>query len=146
MKRLKLENSDMQVLEFHTSCSQPLRIGDIAGALELIEFDGKGASNEVTYIYTVSNSGPKAAKVTKIYDDKLGVIPGLPVEVAAGKSTEIRTMAFLGLGTTTNTATVKGKSAEIPGAQCTTGGVSNWVHVEVIPRSPDSSKSGKKRA
>ena len=75
IKRMSLSNSGgQQEMEFHTSCSQPFEVGMTAGALTLVALDGNRGSSEVTYIYTVQNTGLVEAVDITVVDDKLGLI------------------------------------------------------------------------
>lgn len=140
MKELSIANSGgTQSFEFHTSCSQPLAVGDQAGALLLVAFDEDRGST-VRYIYTVANSGPDDALVTSIVDDQLGSIATneLPSPVSPGTSVEFSVDVVLDKATT-NIATVTGESDS--GKACETEGPSNKVVVNVVP---DPCGSGKK--
>lgn len=58
----------------HTSCSQPLKVGDVFGSLTLVAFNGqRAANNEVTYTYEITNYGDNLNNIT-VNDDKLGQI------------------------------------------------------------------------
>ncbi|MCX7789713.1 MAG: hypothetical protein N2378_03660, partial [Chloroflexaceae bacterium] len=50
----------LQTLTIHTSCSQPLAVGDRFGSLTLVAFNGKRAGAEVTFITEVRNSATGA--------------------------------------------------------------------------------------
>lgn len=93
--------------KIHTSCSQPLRVGDVFGSLTLVAFNNQRAvSNEVTYTYVITNNGSPLEDVA-VFDDKLGpIVDG--ISLGAGEShTETRTAEIF--ETTTNTVTVTGE-------------------------------------
>jgi hypothetical protein len=62
-----------QSLTIHTSCSQPLNVGNIFGSLTLVGKNGATGSASVTYQYEVRNTGDALTNVT-VVDDKLGSI------------------------------------------------------------------------
>ncbi len=65
-------NGNTQSLNIHTSCSQPLEVGDSFGALTLVAMDGHRVGAEVKYFYNVSNLGATAVadiSVTDVIDD-----------------------------------------------------------------------------
>lgn len=142
MKSCSIGNAfGTQRFKFHTSCSQPLSVGDQAGALRLVAFDDNRGS-KVRYTYTVTNSGPEAAFVTSVDDDKLGEILEQPA-VPLPPNESIQFTKEVALSTTTmNVAEVTGESAD--GTVCDTGGPSNSVLVQVIPKGSSGSKSGSK--
>ncbi len=94
-----------EVNKFHTSCSQPLKVGDVFGSLTLVAIDGQGAaSNLVTYDYQVTNNGDSAT-VTLI-DNLFGTIAE-NVSVGEGQTASFtRTQEIV--QTTTNIVTVTG--------------------------------------
>jgi hypothetical protein len=61
-----------QTLTFHTSCSQPLAIGDVFGSLEVVGINGLSPGRAVTYSYEVTNNGGTDVQVTSVFDDQLG--------------------------------------------------------------------------
>lgn len=95
-----------QFLKFHTSCSQPLAVGDVFGSLELVEFNGQGSGAEVTYFYEVTNSGNVDLDITSVLDDKLGELLETPEQLLSGESITLEKTAFIS-ETTTNVVTAK---------------------------------------
>ena len=53
----------------HTSCSQPLRAGDVYGSLRLVAMDGQRAGTEVNYFYEVFNAGASISGFSLIDDN-----------------------------------------------------------------------------
>jgi protocatechuate 3,4-dioxygenase beta subunit len=99
--------------KIHTSCSQPLAVGDVFGSLTLVAFDGQRAGDEVTYNYQVTNNGTDLSGVTLV-DVPLGDIAG-PFDLAAGESRVFQTVARI-LETITNIGTFSGSMSN--GAVC----------------------------
>ena len=96
-----------QFLKFHTSCSQPLAVGDVFGSLELVQFNGQGSGAEVTYFYEVKNNGVIDVDVTSVYDDKLGeLLKTGRKELPANESFTLKETAFIS-ETTTNVVTAQ---------------------------------------
>jgi uncharacterized repeat protein (TIGR01451 family) len=91
-----------QTLTFHTSCSQPLAVGDSFGSLQLVAFNGQTAGVEVTYRYIARNSGSDA-NIT-IVDDPVGAIV-TNTFLGSGMQAVFEKRATL-FETTTNTATI----------------------------------------
>jgi hypothetical protein len=91
--------------KIHTSCSNPLVVGDVFGSLTLVAFDGQRAGDEVIYTYQVTNDGTDLTGVTLV-DVPLGDIAG-PFDLAAGESWVFETAARIG-ETITNIGTFSG--------------------------------------
>lgn len=100
-------NVGEQFLKIHTSCSQPLAVGDVFGSLELVKFNGQSTGAEVTYSYAVTNTGGTSVDVTSVYDDILGELLDVPFTLGAGDSVTIEKTAMI-TETTTNTVTIEG--------------------------------------
>jgi len=106
---------------FHTSCSEPLNLGDQIGGLQVFGLDttlggtvSLGAN--VDYTYTVTNPNAGDAVNVSVDDDKLGnIVSG--ATVLAGQSSVFTQTAFI-TQETTNVATVTG---EVGGVQCSAG-------------------------
>jgi serine-aspartate repeat-containing protein C/D/E len=104
-----------QFLKIHTSCSQPLAVGDVFGSLELVKFNGQSAGADVTYTYKVTNTDAASVQLTSVVDDKLGeLLPfftkpnGDPCNtLLSGESCTAEATALIS-ETTTNTVTVTG--------------------------------------
>jgi hypothetical protein len=101
----------LQALKIHTSCSKPLEVGDVFGSLELVAFNGQGATgNEVTYTYKVTNIGDVDVFDVTIEDNKLGTVQGSPIyQLAPGDSVELTATTLLS-ETTMNTVIVTGNT------------------------------------
>lgn len=114
-------------LSIHTSCSQPLHIGDVFGDFTLVGFNGATAGNAIVYHYEVKNNG--ATVLTNIFltDDKLGNIAG-PFSLNPGQTFTIDKQTTISQ-TTTNTAT-----ASVQGGSCTAQ--SNPVTVTLASPTP----------
>ena len=104
---LTATNADgMEENEFHTSCSQPLAVGDIFGSFTLVAFNGvTGSADEVTYDYWVTNNGSALTGIL-LEDDKLELIAG-PFDLDHGDLAHFTETATI-TETTTNTATATG--------------------------------------
>lgn len=80
-----------------------------AGALTLVAFDGQRGSNEVTYTYTVTNTGDFTASNVEVTDDRIDGVLREEDSLAAGDSFTFDVSVLLEK-TTTNIATVTGDS------------------------------------
>jgi hypothetical protein len=98
-------NGVKELNKIHTSCSQPLKVGDVFGSLTLVGFNGQTAGNEVIYTYTITNFGDALTDVS-ITDDKLGPIAS-GLTLLSGDEKTFEAAAQL-TETTTNVATVSG--------------------------------------
>ena len=98
-----------QMVKFHSSCSQPLAVGDSFGSLELVAFNGQEAGVDVLYRFIALNNGSNAT--ISITDDRLGAIAaGQLLPSGTQRVFERRARLF---ETTTNRATL---SASVVGA------------------------------
>jgi hypothetical protein len=104
-----------QSLKIHTSCSQPLAVGDVFGSLELVKFNGQSAGADVTYTYTITNAGDTSVELTSVVDDKMGNLLQYfqkpaepPIILVQGESRTANVPALIG-ETTPNTVTVTGE-------------------------------------
>jgi hypothetical protein len=100
-----LTNSGSEALKIHTSCSQPLQVGDVFGSLTLVGFNGDSGGAEVLYEYVVSGGGTET-KGLVLYDSVLGQIAG-PIVLPAGETRTFQETATI-TATTSNIATVTG--------------------------------------
>jgi hypothetical protein len=114
--------------ELHTSCSQPLAVGDVFGSLTLVAINGVDGGADVTYQYIVTNNGDPLTDVV-VTDVPLGDIGG-PVNLGTNDSETFTKLAHL-LGTTVNTATATGFLAN--GEVCS---ASDTVTVEAVKPPP----------
>jgi hypothetical protein len=95
--------------KIHTSCSQPLAVGDVFGSLTLVRFNGQGGPGaEVIYTYQVTNLGFPLFDVY-LDDIPLGPIAG-PFGLASGEVRTFEATAFVE-ASITNQATVVGMLA-----------------------------------
>jgi len=115
-----------EALEIHTSCSQPLAVGDVFGSLTVVAINGDTGGTEVTYFYEVANTGDPLTNVS-IADDLLGDIAG-PFNLDSGETQTFQTTTSL-FDTTTNTALASGLLAS--GALCPTPAAEDSVTVTV---------------
>ena len=92
-----------QFLDIHTSCSAPIRVGDVYGGLTLVAFNGQRATDdEVTFTYEVTNDGDTVTDAS--ISDSFGSVDD-DFELGAGESvTFTRTQNIT--STTTNTVNV----------------------------------------
>jgi|GEM_PF-2926837 len=109
---------------FHTSCSQPLEIGDKFGSLELVGFNDVTVGTDVLYGYTVTNNGDPLNNVS-IVDNKLGVIADM-LTFDMGQTRQFTQLGSVST-TTTNLVTVTGSLAN--GVECP---ASDELTVEVV--------------
>jgi hypothetical protein len=103
---------------FHTSCSQPLNLGDQFGPLQVYSITSTGGGtvslgHEVEYTYSVTNPTDDPATNVSVDDDLLGSIASGQT-LAAGETAVYTTTAFIS-EETTNVATVTG---EVNGQAC----------------------------
>ncbi len=123
--------------KFHTSCSQPLEVGDVFGSVTLVGINGKGQSgNTVTYTYEVTNLGDAITGLS-VVDDKLGTIAS-GVDIGNGQTKTFTKDATI-TETTTNVATATGDLLGAPGVECT---ATDTATVTVAPP-PGSCADGK---
>ena len=131
----------LQSIKFHTSCSQPLLLGDIFGAIQLVGFtdkngDGARVGVEVKYRYVITNNGTTTAEITTVYDTELGeLLADTSLILEPGQSNEgdpIIASAFI-RKTTTNVVMVSGNIPDCPLSACT---AKDEVSVEILPPSP----------
>ena len=70
----------LQSITYHTSCSQPIQLGDVIGNATLVAYAGESGSTAngtpVTYLYTVMGVGDQEVSNVALVDDLLGPIPG----------------------------------------------------------------------
>jgi len=121
-------SGNTELNEFHTSCSQPLAVGDVFGSLTVAALDGQDGGVDVTYQYVVTNNGDPVSNIF-VTDDPLGSIGG-PIDLATGESSLppfTRTARIT--GTTLNTGTATGTLAS--GSACTAS--DQVIVTEVIP-------------
>ena len=118
----------------HTSCSQPLKVGDTFGALELVSFNGDSGGGEVVYRYLVSNVGNTDVTLTSVFDDLLGeqLVPA-PQALPQGGFVELFSGTEVISAETTNVVDVAGNVAGDPSATCA---ATDSVTVEIAPPPP----------
>lgn len=103
----------LQSISIHTSCSQPLNLGDRFGGVEVVGMattDGGEvwAGSPVQYTYEVTNTSSAAVTDVAVVDDELGEVPGSPVsQIDPGETVTLEATAFI-TEDTINVATVTG--------------------------------------
>ncbi|MHC4694935.1 MAG: DUF7467 domain-containing protein, partial [Planctomycetota bacterium] len=98
-----------QTLTFHTSCSQPLAVGDVFGSLEVVGINGQRLGSLVLYSYEITNIGSVSAFDVTVVDDVLGPIPGSPIARIDPGDPAVKLEASMTVSEdTTNTVTVTG--------------------------------------
>ena len=146
----------LEELTFHTSCSQPLNVGDQFGSMTLTELTttegGDPAPPEppditsecvviapgevVEYTYVVTNTGDTPVTNISVIDDVIGEVNGSPIAVLA----PLDSVALVDNGfvaeETTNTVTVEGY-ADIAVCRATASAI---VTVEEPPAEPCTTK------
>jgi len=113
----------IQEVSFHTSCSQPLAVGDQFGSMRLIslttteggtvssdtcstELPGLPGPFDVEYTYTITNNGSTDLTDVTVIDDVFGAIPGSPISsILPGETVVLTLIESLG-DATTNTVVV----------------------------------------
>jgi hypothetical protein len=114
----------LQTVEFHTSCSQDLALGDKFGAVEIVGFTNNdqgivSMGAEVQYVYEIGNEGTTDIADITVVDDLLGTVPDTPIAELLAGATAIRSLtAFIDepIGDVVeNTVTVMGTGG---GATC----------------------------
>jgi hypothetical protein len=122
-----------QTLTFHTSCSQPLAVGDVFGSLEVVGINGLSPGAEVTYFYEVTNAGITSVDVTSVFDSELGeLLDSPPKTLDPSESFTLNKSTFIS-ETTTNLVTVNGNVSGLPLSECN---AEDDVTVNVIPPPP----------
>ena len=113
----------LQSIRLHTSCSQPLALGDRFGGMDLISFtnDEQGTVQngaEVIYRYAIANPGPSTATNIIVTDSGLtpAEVPGSPIALLlGGQSHVLEATTFIDAataGTAMLSATVDGQTCE----------------------------------
>lgn len=133
-------------VEIHTSCSQPVGPGLIAGNFEVVSGNSKKfskplcpvvpgtcpANQQVTYTYTVTNNGTDITDLL-ITDNKMVDPVGGPLDLTAGASQTFTADACL-FETTTNVASASGLLSN--GEACAANDASVTVEMLVNPPPP----------
>jgi len=105
----------LQSLKIHTSCSQPLSLGDRFGSVQVVAMDLKdgdylSSGAHVEYDYVIENTGPVEVKNITVVDSIFGVVPGSPiVSLLPGERVTLGVTAFVE-ETTTNFVKVEGET------------------------------------
>ncbi len=118
-----------QTMEIHTSCSQPLAVGDVYYGLTLVAMDGQGLGKDVRYSFRVTNNGATPLTNIMVTDNKLGPIPGSPIASLGGGQSQTLTATTMVSESTTNVATATAASCPAPG-------VTSTATVTVMPQPP----------
>lgn len=118
---------------FHTSCSQPVNLGDQFGALQVYALETTqggtvSLEHEVEYTYEVTNPNSSDATGVSVDDDLLGnIVSG--ETIAAGATASYTTTALIS-AETTNIATVNGS---VDGTTCNEASASATITVMAPP-------------
>ncbi len=133
----------LQDIEFHTSCSKPLNLGDRFGALEVAALDLENVGpispgRVVEYQYMITN--PTASEVTGVIvdDDQLGEI-ARDLSIPSGETLTLFETATI-FSDTTNVVMVSGDQGTLA---CIAPTASAVVTVVDPPMSPDSCANSK---
>ena len=105
-------NHESQLNRIHTSCSVPLAIGDVFGALTLVAINGETGGAAVTYRYTVTNTGDDLTNI-HVTDYPLGNVGTIDF-LAAGDSESLTLQTTL----TAAAVNVASASAILDGTTC----------------------------
>ncbi|HIL81599.1 MAG TPA: hypothetical protein EYG54_10125 [Myxococcales bacterium] len=121
---------------FHTSCSQPLNLGDQFGSLQIFGLNSTNGGSvalgaEVEYNYVVTNPNPGVAENVSLDDDILGNIAS-GVTIPADSSATFTATALVEVETT-NVATVTG---QVGGQVCSPGVDSATISLTEAPEEP----------
>ena len=103
--------------DVHTSCSAPLSVGDVFGALTAVGLNGETGGVDVTYKYVVTNNGDPLTDID-VTDDPLGFV-GTIAALGTNEMDMLTKMASIN-GTSVNTATA---TADLAGLTCTATGM-----------------------
>ena len=126
------DGSSTETIEFHTSCSQPLKVGDVFGSLTLIAINGVAVTGTpVAYHYEIRNDGSDLSNV-QVVDDRLGVLAS-GVELEFGDDPLILDATEEIFDTTTNIVVVTGETTA--GGQICQASASATVTAEPPPAS-----------
>lgn len=109
----------VEEVTFHTSCSEPLNVGDQFGSVQIFGMqmtDGRiiALGYDVEYTYTITNIGPVPVMNVMVVDDVLGEVPGSPIPLIMpgdGNSVTL-TLTALVSEATTNCVVVTGNVLE----------------------------------
>ena len=118
---------------FHTSCSQPLDLGNQIGALQVYALDAsKGGTaalgSEVEYSFQVTNPNTETANQVAVEDTLLGTVAS-GVSIAPGETQTFSTRVVLE-GAASNQGTATG---EVGGLSCTPGEDGTQIGVATPP-------------
>ncbi|MBT8141725.1 MAG: hypothetical protein HKN88_04850 [Gammaproteobacteria bacterium] len=121
-----------QTLDIHLSCSAPLAVGDVFGALELTSFNDEDGSVDLVFGYKVENTGTVSLADLNIVDGNDTVVfdapetndplfnPAQPFILDAGKTAKFTASATAFTGTSSSAQvlrsgnTVCGTSKDVP--------------------------------
>jgi hypothetical protein len=134
--RIELQLNDgnsSQTLNIHLSCSVPLAVGDVFGALELTALNGQDGSIDVIYGYEVTNTNTSPLFNLSILDSNDSVIfdapdssdplfnPAQPFDLDQGETAKFTSSASVLIGSSSNaivedfdTGTQCGTSNDVP--------------------------------
>jgi hypothetical protein len=127
-------------IQVHTSCSQPVNLGDVYGSVQVFGIDTTlndpvSLATEVTYSYRVTNTGTTVVTGVTVVDSVFGTVPGSPIAaIQPGQTVELTLMALVS-ASTTNTVTVTGQPGSCQAMDSVT------VTVETPPPAPQECTS-----
>jgi hypothetical protein len=116
-----LGTGNVEEVRFHTSCSQPLSVGDQFGSMKVISMTtteggtaGSGTCStelpatgaDVEYTYTITNTGAVEITDVTVIDDVFGVVPGSPIQSILPGNSNTLTMTVPMTEAATNTVVV----------------------------------------
>ena len=120
-----------EYVDIHTSCSQPLVVGNVFGSMTLIGFNGQTGGSAINYHYTVTNTGTLDLNNNVfLTDDQLGPIAG-PFTLLVGQSMSFDVLGQVSGPSVTNVATAFAMGQNPP---CQA--MSAPVTVTVVPNCP----------
>lgn len=136
----------LQEIEFHTSCSQPLELGDQFGSIQIFGMEttkgGAGALGaEVDYSYTILNGSSLPLTDVLVIDDTFGTVPGSPIAVIEPGETVVLTLQAIVTETTVNTVLVTGI---MDGETCAVNAMATITAIEPPPGAEDCCEDGNK--
>lgn len=147
-----VDENQLQEVKFHTSCSQPLELGNRFGAVEVFGMEttrgGSGSLGaEVEYTYTVTNVCTDIFSNVTVIDDVFGEVPGSPIPSIQPDETVELMLTEIIFETTTNTVTVTAPDVEILEGvivDCVGTATATITKLEPPPRGVDCCESGHK--
>ena len=125
-------NTLIERVKFKADCSQPVKLGDVFGGIQVVGFNGLSGGNSalgssVLYSYEIKNEGSGTLTNITVVDDMLGTIPGSPIpSLTPGQIVTLTEQVWI-TDPVTNTVTVTGFQGN---TQCSATGLA------VVTRTP----------